>query len=72
MASAQSVAPSNATLPSGESSAENQVKLTGGGLIDAKIYTIAPLTTAVGEGQSSTAVGVRPSLHQLALPPRSS
>ncbi|KAF4627481.1 hypothetical protein G7Y89_g10674 [Cudoniella acicularis] len=56
-AAAQSVQPSNSTLPSSESAAMTQLKLSGGPVLQTPFeYNIAPLTTQVGKGQTSTAV----------------
>lgn len=58
MASAQSVAPSNATLPTEESGSETVLSLTGGPIFAGMTYNIAPLTGQVGKGETPTAVAV--------------
>ncbi|KAE8449262.1 hypothetical protein EG329_008429 [Mollisiaceae sp. DMI_Dod_QoI] len=55
-ASAQSVQPSNATLPTSESGSETVLSLTGGPIFAGMTYNIAPLTESVGKGQSATSV----------------
>lgn len=56
LASAQSVQPSNATLPTSMSGSETVLSLTGGPIFAGQTYNIAPLTESVGRGQSGTAV----------------
>ncbi|KUJ08445.1 uncharacterized protein LY89DRAFT_599683 [Mollisia scopiformis] len=56
LASAQSVQPSNATLPTSESGSETVLSLTGGPIFTGQTYNIAPLTAEVGKGQTPTAV----------------
>lgn len=59
LASAQSVQPSNDTLPSSESNSVTSLRLSGGPVFDTRSYTIAPLTVEVGKGQNMVRVGVR-------------
>ncbi|KAF8864310.1 hypothetical protein BDZ45DRAFT_34253 [Acephala macrosclerotiorum] len=57
LASAQSVQPSNATLPTSMSGSETVLSLTGGPVFAGQqTYNIAPLTEQVGRGQTGTAV----------------
>ncbi|KAH6670126.1 hypothetical protein B0J14DRAFT_111780 [Halenospora varia] len=57
MAAAQDVFPSNKTLPSDMTNSITQLRLFGGPIYQQeKPYNIAPLTSQVGRGQSSTAV----------------
>jgi hypothetical protein len=59
LASAQSVAPSNATLPVGESGSETVLRLIGGPIFAQTVsYNIAPLTPSAGRGASPAAVAV--------------
>jgi hypothetical protein len=56
---AQAVTPSNSTLPASETGAMNLLTLRGGALLNAKSYSIAPLTDAVGRGGNAATAGVR-------------
>ncbi|KAH8786668.1 hypothetical protein BGZ57DRAFT_851658 [Hyaloscypha finlandica] len=56
LASAQSVSPSNATLPASESASETVLHLVGGPLFSQTNYNIAPLTASAGKGGSPTVV----------------
>jgi hypothetical protein len=58
LASAQSVSPSNATLPASESGSETVLRLVGGPIFSQTNYNIAPLTTPAGKGGTATAVAV--------------
>lgn len=60
MASAQSaqVQPSNATLPTSESGSEFVLSFTGGPIQTMQTYNIAPLTEAIGKGQTAAAIAV--------------
>ena len=58
LASAQSVSPSNATLPASESASETVLHLVGGPLFSQTNYNIAPLTASAGKGGSPTVVAV--------------
>jgi hypothetical protein len=60
-AMAQSVTPSNATLPASQSNAKNIITLSGGMLLEKKAYAIAPLTESVGRGGNPTTAAVRSS-----------
>ncbi|KAK0122144.1 hypothetical protein ONS95_010405 [Cadophora gregata] len=57
LASAQSVQPSNDTLPTTESKAVTSLRLTGGPVFDTRTYYIAPLTEEMGKGQNQVRVG---------------
>ncbi|KAG4444298.1 hypothetical protein IFR05_000273 [Cadophora sp. M221] len=57
LASAQSVQPSNDTLPASESNAVTSLRLTGGPVFDTRTYNIAPLTEQMGKGQNQVRVG---------------
>lgn len=59
LASAQSVQPSNDTLPTSESNSMTSLRLTGGPVFDTRTYYIAPLTEEMGKGQNQVRVGVR-------------
>ena len=59
LASAQSVQPSNDTLPTSESKSGTSLRLTGGPVFDTRTYNIAPLTEEMGKGQNQVRVGVR-------------
>lgn len=60
LASAQSVSPSNASLPASESIFTQLTLLGGGGpLLTQNAFNIAPLTAEVGLGESAGAVAVR-------------
>ncbi|KAN0110317.1 hypothetical protein V8E51_006704 [Hyaloscypha variabilis] len=56
LASAQSVSPSNATLPASESGSETVLRLVGGPIFEATNYNIAPLTASAGKGGTATEV----------------
>jgi hypothetical protein len=58
LASAQSVSPSNATLPASEIGSETVLRLVGGPLFSQANYDIAPLTASAGKGGSPTVVSV--------------
>ncbi|KAE9372159.1 hypothetical protein N431DRAFT_338950 [Stipitochalara longipes BDJ] len=66
LASAQSVSPSNATLPASESGSETVLRLVGGPIFSATNYNIAPLTASAGKGGSPTAVAIVPQAINLA------
>ncbi|KAH7370595.1 hypothetical protein BKA65DRAFT_20816 [Rhexocercosporidium sp. MPI-PUGE-AT-0058] len=57
LASAQSVQPTNDTLPSSETNAVTSLRLTGGPVFDTRTYKIAPLTEEMGKGQNQVRVG---------------
>ncbi|CZS88722.1 uncharacterized protein RAG0_00369 [Rhynchosporium agropyri] len=56
LASAQSVQPSNDTLPSSETKAATNLRLTAGPVFDEKSFLIAPLTEEMGKGQNQVGV----------------
>ncbi|KAL2066411.1 hypothetical protein VTL71DRAFT_2482 [Oculimacula yallundae] len=56
-ASAQSVAPSNDSLPASEIDAKTNLMLTGGPVFESRRYFIAPLTEEMGKGQNQVRVG---------------
>jgi hypothetical protein len=58
LGSAQSVSPSNSTLPDSESNSETQLKTSGGPKDPPAQYNIAPLTEQNGKGQTATGVAV--------------
>ena len=58
LASALTVAPSNATLPTSESGSETVLRLTGGPLFSQTTYNIAPLTFESGKSGNAAAVAV--------------
>jgi hypothetical protein len=58
MASAQSVQPSNATLPTSESGSEFVLSFPGGPIPPPGSYNIVPLTSSVGKGADMAMLAV--------------
>lgn len=56
--SAQSVGPTNDTLPDQETKSAFVLRLSGGALLEEKSYVVVPLTVAAGKGQSAVAISV--------------
>lgn len=56
LASAQSVSPSNSTLPDSEKNSETELKLSGDAKAPSAQYNIAPLTESQGKGQNAVDV----------------
>lgn len=58
IASAQSISPSNGTLADNQIDAESQLTTSETSVNSNIAYTLAPLTSAAGIGQSDTALSV--------------